>query len=111
MLRSGFARNAGIRPATFFLTIWFALLFSGAAVAQLYTGSATGIVQDPTGAVIPNASVTLVDTGKGLKYPAITDSTGRYVLRSLPPSTYNLRAEASGFRPEVQNDIVIAVNQ
>jgi carboxypeptidase family protein len=111
MLRSGFARNTGIRPATFFFTICFALLFGTAGLAQLYTGSATGIVQDPTGAVIPNASVTLVDTGKGLKYPATTDSTGRYVLRSLPPSTYSIRVEASGFRPEVQNDIVIAVNQ
>ena len=110
MLQWGCARTTGIRPGNL-LTIFFILLMAALSQAQLYTGSVTGVVQDPTGAVIPNASVRLVDTQKGLEYPATTDSSGRYVLRSLPPSTYNVRVEASGFRPEVQNGIVISVNQ
>src|SRR5947207_1086579 len=81
------------------------------AQAQLYTGSITGVVQDPSGAVVPNASVVLVDNDKGLKYSARTDSSGRYVLRSLPPSTYTIRVEATGFRSEEQHAIVIVVNQ
>src|SRR6266566_5089153 len=105
--------RAGMRPLTCLLFACLPLLLLLAALcqAQLYTGSVTGVVTDPTGAVIPNASVRLVDTQKGLKYSAKTDSSGRYVLRSLPPSTYNIRVEASGFRSEVQSSIVLEVNQ
>src|SRR5579864_4260761 len=103
--------QVGSCPAAVFFTISLVLFFATPSQAQLYTGSVTGVIQDPTGAVIPNASVTLVDTSKGQKYNAATDSTGRYVLRSLPPSAYSIRVEASGFRSEVQSDIVITVNQ
>jgi len=41
----------------------------------------------------------------------MTDSSGRYVLRALPPSAYSMRVEAAGFRTEVQSGIVIVVNQ
>src|SRR5207237_9317573 len=40
-----------------------------------------------------------------------TDSSGRYVLLALPPSTYNVRVEAPGFRTAVQSGIIIVVNQ
>lgn len=93
------------------LAIFALALFLSPAQAQLYTGSVTGVVQDPTGAVIPGASVVLTDTLKGLKYNATTDATGRFLLRSLPPSTYGIRVEAMGFRPEVQDNIGIVVNQ
>src|SRR5579864_367627 len=93
--------------AAVFLTFAFAL----PAQAQLYTGSITGVVQDPSGAVVPNASVVLTDNDKGLKYSAKTDTTGRYILRALPPSTYSIRVEASGFRAEAQSGIILVVNQ
>src|SRR5438552_3780589 len=110
MLRSECPRTTRIRPEIFLLTICMVFL-AALCQAQLYTGSMAGVVQDPTGAVIPSASVVLTDTDKGLTYNATTDAAGRYVLRSLPPSKYNVRVEASGFRPEVQNGIVISVNQ
>jgi len=81
------------------------------AQAQVYAGSITGLVQDPSGAVVANASVVLTDTDKGLTYSTKTDAAGRYVLRALPPSTYNIRVEAAGFHSEVQNGIVLEVNQ
>jgi carboxypeptidase family protein/TonB-dependent receptor-like protein len=87
------------------------VLFIAPAKAQLYTGSITGLVQDQSGAVVPQASVVLTDVDKGVKYSTTTDSSGRYVLRALPPSTYNIRVEAPGFRAEVRNGIVIVVNQ
>jgi hypothetical protein len=79
--------------------------------AQIYAGSITGLVQDPSGAVVPNASVVLTDNDKGLKYSAKTDSSGRYLLRALPPSTYTIRVEVAGFRSEIQGGIVLVVNQ
>src|SRR5437762_11142641 len=111
MLRSGCAQIIEVRPPFFALTICFVFLLAAVCQAQLYTGSITGVVQDPTGAVIPNAAVVLTDTDKGLTYTATTDTAGRYVLRSLPPSRYSIRADAAGFRPEVQGGIVITVNQ
>ena len=105
--------RAGMRPLTclLFACLPLLLLLASPAQAQVYTGSITGLIQDPSGAVVPNASVVLTDTTKGLKYSATTDSSGRYVLRSLPPSAYSIRVEASGFRSDVQSSIVLEVNQ
>jgi len=81
------------------------------ASAQLYSGSITGVVSDPSGAVIPNAQVTLTDTGKGFDYKTTTSAVGRYLLRSLPPSTYKLTVESTGFAPSTQDRIVLDVDQ
>jgi len=81
------------------------------ARAQLYAGSVTGVVSDPTGAVIPNADVTLVDAEKGFTFTTKTDSKGRYLFRSVPPGTYNLSVKAAGFKDQTQSAIKIDVNQ
>src|SRR5207245_1139536 len=60
--------------------------------------SISGTVSDPTGAVIPSARVTLVEAGTGLVRTATSGPEGYYVLGSLRPTSYNLTAEAPGFR-------------
>ena len=99
------------RICAYLISISVPLLLLAQAEAQLYTGSITGLVQDPSGAVVPRASVVLTDVDKAVKYSTTTDSSGRYVLRALPPSTYNMRVEAPGFRTAVQSGIIIVVNQ
>jgi carboxypeptidase family protein/TonB-dependent receptor-like protein len=80
--------------------------------AQLYSGSVTGLVTDPSGAVVPSANVTLVDQNKGYSYSASTDpTTGRYVLRSIPPGTYKISVESPNFQSLVQTGITLDVNQ
>jgi len=69
------------------------------------------VVTDPTGSVIPGAAVTLTDVAKRLNFKAITDSTGRYLLRPLPPANYELMVQATGFRTAVRSGIVLDVNQ
>ncbi len=64
------------------LIFWFLLI--PCAVAQLYTGSVSGTVTDPSGAVISGANIALVDQEKGFSYTAKTDASGRYLLRSIP---------------------------
>ena len=91
--------------------VLLALCSSAVGWAQLYTGSMTGVVVDPSGGVIPNANVTLTDVSRGFTYKAVTDTAGRYVVRSLPPSTYNVKVEAAGFRSAVQENVNISVNQ
>ena len=93
------------------LSVCLLSLFVLPSQAQIYAGSITGVVQDPSGAVVANASVVLTDNDKGLKFSAKTDSSGRYLLRALPPSTYTIRVEASGFRSESLGGIILVVNQ
>jgi hypothetical protein len=77
---------------------------------QTYTGSITGTVKDPTGAVVPNANVTITDVGKGFNYTAITDNNGIFTVRNLPPATYTEKVEAPGFTPYERQNIVLQVN-
>jgi len=81
------------------------------AKAQLYTGSVSGIVKDLSGAVIPAAVVTLTDENKGFIFTATTDEAGRYLFRSVPPSTYQLSVTAKGFKKEARGGIRVNVDQ
>jgi uncharacterized surface anchored protein len=77
----------------------------------LYTGSITGVITDPSGAVIPEARITLTDIGKQVSQTVTTDSAGRYLIRSLSPSSYQLKVEFTGFSTYIQDNIVLEVNQ
>ena len=57
------------------------------AFAQLYTGSLTGTVLDPSGAPVGAAKVALDDVDRGIRSLTTTDSSGRYVFPLLPPRT------------------------
>ena len=81
------------------------------AWAQQYTGSVTGAVTDPSGAVVPNARLRLVDEQKGFSFTAVSDSSGGYVIRAVPPGTYRLSVEAQGFHAETQSGIKLDVSQ
>jgi hypothetical protein len=88
------------------------LALSSGAHAQLYTGSVTGVVTDPSGATVPSAKITLVDQNKGYSFTAATDSaTGRYLLRSIPPGTYKITVEAPNFQGQTREGIALDVSQ
>jgi hypothetical protein len=87
------------------------LLLGGAVLAQVYTGSVTGVVTDPSGAVVPGAQVTVTDSDKGFAYRAVTDSAGRYLIRPLPPGKYRLEIAAAGFRAPGAETFTLSVNQ
>src|ERR1700761_5592478 len=78
-------------------------------VAQVYTGSLTGLITDQSGGVIPGASVTLADKDKGFTYNATADSDGRYSLRNLPPGNYSLTVKSQGLRTANRTGIVLTV--
>jgi hypothetical protein len=87
------------------------ILLCTAARAQLYTGTVTGLITDPSNASVPAAQLRLVDEDKGFKFAAATDATGRYLLRPVPPGTYKLTVDATGFKGQTRSGIVIDVNQ
>lgn len=74
------------------------ICFSITAAFGQDIGRISGIVQDPTGAVIPGATVTAQEVGTGFSRTAVTSETGAYGLPSLRPTVYAISAEASGFK-------------
>src|SRR5947207_2278837 len=88
------------------------LLAAGSAYAQGVgaSGEITGTVMDPSGAVVPNATVTATEAQKGLKRTATSDSKGEYRLAGLPPSTYDVSSQLTGFRTSIQK-VVVTVGQ
>ena len=93
------------------ILVSLALLVPALALAQLYTGSVTGLVTDPSGAVVPNAQVRLVDEAKGFSFAATSDSAGRYVFRQVPPGTYKISVGAPGFQTQEQSGVKLDVSQ
>jgi len=91
------------------LLVGLSLIFSSLAWGQTTVGSLTGVVSDPTGAVIPGAKVVVTDAGKGYDYPATTDAVGRYLVTNLQASTYSVSVEAKGFRSYRQEGILLDV--
>jgi hypothetical protein len=79
--------------------------------AQQITGSIRGTVLDPSGAVVPGASVSAKQTETGLTRATSTDRDGAYILLELPVGHYQLQAEAKNFRTYVQEGISLNVNE
>jgi hypothetical protein len=73
-------------------------LFSVVSLAQIQNGQFTGTVSDPSGAAIPNAKVTVTNTDTNLSATTTTSASGLYTFKELPPGTYRITAEASGFK-------------
>ena len=98
-------------PMLILTALIFCFLLVPGAVAQLYTGSVSGTVTDPSGAVISGANITLVDQEKGFSYTAKTDASGRYLLRSIPPGKYRISVETPNFQSQRKDGITLDVNQ
>ncbi len=91
-----------------FLLVTVACFLPAKALAQGETTSAiVGQVRDTTDAVVLGAAVTVTNHETGLKRSARTDDAGRFNFPQLKPGTYSVRAEAQGFAPQ-QNDNVIS---
>jgi hypothetical protein len=78
-----------------------ALSLATLAFAQNDRGIIAGTVMDPTGAVIPDVTVTAKNAANGAVYEARTTSTGDFTLAQLPPAIYEITVQASGFEKYV----------
>lgn len=86
-------------------------LFATALVAQDITGTIVGVVKDPSGAVVPKATVTITNTDKNIVVRTVTSNDeGGYVAPSLPIGHYSVTAEAKGFKKASVTNIELNVN-
>ena len=89
-----------------FCVLVFAL-FAAMRVWAAVGGSITGIVTDSTGAVIPAASLTLVNQAQQTTYKAVSNAQGAYTFLNLPVGRYDLTVTAMGFAAKKQTDLVV----
>src|SRR5580704_14233486 len=85
-------------------------VFLAAAVFAQNTGL-NGTVADPSGAVIPNASINLTSVDTGAERNTVSDSKGHYEFDQLTPGRYKITAKFQGFAEVVISNIQLEVNE
>ncbi len=75
------------------------------------SGNIRGTVTDSSGAVLPGVNVNIVDPQTGAQRTVTTDSSGQFQTTGLPPATYNVSAQRSGFGTELRRGVVVGVGQ
>lgn len=94
---------------------WGGILFCILATAtlafsQIATTSIRGVIKDPSGALVPNAKITLFDKAEGKTLSAVSATSGYYELVQIPPATYTITVSAAGFG-EQSKSAELLVNQ
>lgn len=103
--------------ARWFVVVSLMLVFVGLpATTNVFaqtsnTGTVTGVVQDEKGAVLPGASVKLVNLGTNAERSTVTSDSGTYEITQLVPGNYRLEIQATGFSKYVQEPVVVNVLQ
>jgi hypothetical protein len=75
------------------------------------SGEITGTVTDASGAVLPKATVNVVDTQTGLKRTVVTNDTGQFRAAGLSPAIYDVSAELRGFATLIRRSVTVAIGQ
>lgn len=93
---------AGILPVLVAL-----FLLEPAGYSQTIFSTITGTVTDATGAVVPNATITVTNTQTGIQSIMQSNDVGNYTISQLKEGSYNIRAEAAGFRSFIMDGVVL----
>src|SRR6266849_8445213 len=88
-----------------------ALCLSIPGFGQRNTAALSGTTTDPTGALVPAAQVTAVQTSTGTTTRTQSNESGFYQIPNLSAGTYTLRVEHAGFQAYIQEGIVLQVDQ
>ena len=84
--------------------------FNAKSMAQAVFGTIYGTVTDSTGAAIPNATVVVTDTAKGVKQTVQSNESGNYRIDRLIPDIYTVNVTATGFAPIETSGVVVNAN-
>ncbi|HLK33801.1 MAG TPA: TonB-dependent receptor, partial [Terriglobales bacterium] len=102
--------RASVRLLSFFLLVACVLLLSLLPLqAQKITGTISGVVTDPSGAVVANATVTITNVATGLTRTITTSATGEYIAPDLPNGTYRIVVQAPNFMESVVDKLELHV--
>jgi Carboxypeptidase regulatory-like domain/TonB-dependent Receptor Plug Domain len=87
------------------------LCMSITTFAQTSRGTVSGVVTDPTGAVIASASVVLTNSATTVSRTTVTNEDGFYRFDAVDLGTYNIKFTATNFAPLVKSNIIVSANQ
>jgi hypothetical protein len=104
--RTGQCRNLFVRAGWMFALVLM-LIAAGTASAQLTTADIVGTVTDPTGAIIPNANVTVVNLDTHETRNALSNASGNFDVTLLPVGRYSVTVKAKGFKNFVIPDLPV----
>lgn len=93
---------------TVFLFVLF-LVFTVGALSQ--TAQVSGRISDASGAVVPGAQISLTNQANGFKRDTVTNGEGYYRIPLLQPGTYEINVRKDGFKPIVQGNVTLNVEQ
>lgn len=98
-----------VKTCLVLLAAWGMIVIGpGVGVAQIGgSGSITGTISDPTGAVIPGATVEAANVATGIKTTRQTTDTGVYTISPLDPGKYTVTVSVSGFKSLIQENVVV----
>ena len=80
------------------------------AAAQVLYGTILGTVEDATGAVVPNAKVTVTEKATGFSRDTVTDVSGNYSVPSIPLGSYSVKVAVNGFKTLTRSNVAITAN-
>ena len=80
-------------------------------MGQLSTGTILGVVKDPSGAAIPDATVTVTNTSTNIARTGTTDSDGAYRFDALQPGPYTITVTKDGFEKSTLTSLTLEVAQ
>lgn len=86
-----------------FAPLWLCM----SAFAQSDRGTVTGIVVDPTGAVIGGAKVIAIHGSTNVSYSSVSTTSGNYAVQGLPVGSYQIEVEAAGFKRFVRSNVIV----
>jgi hypothetical protein len=92
-------------------TLLLLLALSAVSVFGQTFGEITGRLSDQSGAAVPGATMTLINTATNANRTTITTSEGLYTFPSVPPGVYNVKAEHQGFKVLTSNNVEVQVQQ
>ena len=87
------------------------VVLAGYVHSQTFRGAINGTVTDPSGAVVPGASVKATDVATGIPHSTTTTSGGEFSFQDLPISTYKIEVSASGFQPLTVEKVSVTAGQ
>jgi hypothetical protein len=97
--------------AALLLAAWALVLGTSTVNAQTRTGSLSGTVNDSSGGVLPGATVTLVNELSADSRNSVTNEEGNFVFAAVPPGTYTVKVELSGFQTIETRGIVLRLGE
>src|SRR5690242_17987019 len=87
--------------------VFFLIVLVASALAQVDTGTITGRVVDPSGSVVPNVQITLIQPETSFRFQAVSNGEGIFRIQSLQPGTYQITFESPGFKRLVKDNVVL----